>query len=356
MTSVVGGVFYLRGKQQENTTEVKAGDIAAVAKLANTGTGDTLCDPGSKIVFREMVFEQPVFELAIFAQSKADQDKMGPALQRVAEEDPTVNVRRDPETAETIVAGLGEAHLDIVVERLKRKFGVSVTTSPARVPYRETFRQPARAQGKHKKQTGGHGQFGDCTVEFEPLPRSSGFEFVDKIVGGAIPRGFIPAVHKGIEDALREGPLAGAPVVDIRATVVDGSFHPVDSSEMAFRTAGMLAFRAASEKAQPILLEPVVEVDITVPENQTGDIMSDLNSKRGRVLGMEPAGDGTQVIHAEVPQPEMTRYAIDLRSITRGRGKFTSRFVRYDEVPATLVSQIVRTDRGRRILACRSRH
>jgi elongation factor G len=337
----VGQLFYLRGKNQETTSEVPAGDIAAVAKLAATGTGDTLCDPVSKVVFPAVEFPEPVFELAVFANTKADQDKMGPALQRVAEEDPTVRVRRDPETAETLVAGMGESHVDIVVDKLKRKFGVNLTTKPARVPYRETFKTQARVQGKHKKQTGGHGQYGDCWVSFEPLPRGSGFEFVDKIVGGAIPRQFIPAVQKGIEDAMSDGLLAGYPVVDIRATVDDGSFHPVDSSEMAFRTAGSLAFRAAAEKCQPILLEPVLEVEVTVPEAQTGDIMSDLNTKRGRVLGMEPSGEGLQTIRAEVPQPEMTRYAVDLRSITRGRGRFKTKFARYEEVPAHLVPQIV---------------
>lgn len=337
----IGSVFFLHGKTQEQATEVRAGDIAAVAKLAGTATGDTLCDASRKIVFDPMVFPSPVYEVAVFAQTKADEDKLGPALQRMAEEDPTVKVRRDSETAETIVAGMGESHVDIVVDRLKRKFGVGVNTKAAKVPYRETIRSKARAQGRHKKQSGGRGQFGDCVVEFEPVERGEGFQFVDKIVGGAIPRNFIPAVHKGIEEAMAEGVIAGYPTVDVRATVVDGSFHPVDSSEIAFKIAGSLAFKEGIQKAQPILLEPIVEAEIIVPEAQTGDIISDLNAKRGRVLGMEPIGDGLQVVRAEVPQPEMTRYAVDLRSITRGRGRFSTKFSHYEEVPAQLIAQIV---------------
>lgn len=337
----IGNVFFLRGKQQIQAECVSAGDIASVAKLGITSTGDTLCDPAKKIVFEPIAFPSPVYEVAVFAQTKADEDKLGPALQRIAEEDPTIRVRRDAETAETILSGMGESHVDIVVERLKRKFGVGVETRPAKVPYRESIKQSARAQGRHKKQSGGRGQFGDCVVEFEPLPRGSGFEFVDKIVGGAIPRNFIPAVQKGIEEAMTEGVVAGYPAVDVRATLVDGSFHPVDSSEIAFKIAGSLAYKEGMQKAQPYLLEPVVVAEITVPEAQTGDIISDLNTKRGRVLGMEPIGGGLQEIRAEVPQPEMTRYAVDLRSITRGRGRFRTEFSHYDEVPAHLVPQIV---------------
>ena len=337
----IGPVFYLHGKQQEQAQQVPAGDIAAVAKLSTTGTGDTLCEAGKKVVFDPIPFPSPVYEVAVFALTKADEDKLGPALQRVAEEDPTVRVRRDAETAETILAGMGESHVDIVVERLKRKFGVGVETREAKVPYRESIKVGAKAQGRHKKQSGGRGQFGDCVVQFDPLPRGSGFEFVDKVVGGSIPRNFIPAVHKGIEEAMAEGVIAGYPTVDIRATVVDGSFHPVDSSEIAFKIAGSMAYKEGIQKAQPYLLEPVVEAEITVPESQTGDIISDLNAKRGRVLGMEPIGDGLQMIRAEVPQPEMTRYAVDLRSITRGRGRFTTKFSHYEEVPAHLIPQIV---------------
>ena len=337
----VGSVFFLHGKAQEQATEVRAGDIAVVAKLAATSTGDTLCDSGKKIVFDEMVFPSPVYEVAVFAQTKADEDKLGPALQRMAEEDPTVTVRRDVETAETIVAGMGESHVDIVVDRLKRKFGVGVTTKAAKVPYRETIKAKAKARGRHKKQSGGRGQFGDCEVEFEPVGRGEGFQFVDKVVGGSIPRNFIPAVQKGIEEAMAEGVIAGYPTVDVRATVVDGSFHPVDSSEIAFKIAGSHAFKEGILKAQPILLEPVVEAEIIVLESQTGDIISDLNGKRGRVLGMEPIGGGLQVVRAEVPQPEMTRYAVDLRSITRGRGRFSTKFSHYEEVPAHLIPQIV---------------
>ncbi len=337
----IGGLFFLRGKQQETTSEVVAGDIGVVAKLQSTSTGDTLCDSAKKIVLPGIDFPHPVYEVAVTAATKADEDKMGPALQRVAEEDPTISVRRDPDTAETLLAGLGETHVDIVVERLKRKFGVSVLVKSARIPYRETIKGKSKAQGRHKKQSGGRGQFGDCHVEFEPLPRGGGFEFVDKIVGGAIPRNFIPAVQKGLEEALAEGVVAGYPTVDIRATVYDGSFHAVDSSEIAFKIAGSLAFRAGIPEAQPVLLEPIMAVDIIVPESQTGDIISDLNGKRGRVQGMEPIGEGMQVIRAEAPQAEMTRYAVDLRSITRGRGRFQMKFSHYEEVPAHLVPHIV---------------
>lgn len=336
----VGQVYFLRGKNQEATSEVHAGDIGAVAKLSETGTGDTLCDKAKPIVYPRIEFPSPVYSVAIRAKSKADEDKLGPALSKLADEDPTFEYHREMETGETIISGLGESHVEITVDRLKRKFGVSVDIDTPKIPYRETILTSAKAQGRHKKQTGGRGQFGDCWIEIEPAERGSGFEFVDQIVGGAIPRQFIPAVEKGIREAMERGILAGYPVVDIKATVYDGSFHPVDSSEMAFKMAGILAFQNAAEKASPVLLEPMLNVEVTVPEEYMGDIIGDLNGKRGRILGMEPV-NGRQVIRAVVPQAEMLRYAIDLRSIARGRGTFKTEFSHYEQVPAHIAQQII---------------
>jgi len=336
----VGQVYFLRGKNQEATSEVHAGDIGAVAKLSETGTGDTLCDKAKAIVYPKIEFPSPVYSVAIRAKSKADEDKLGPALSKLADEDPTFEYHREMETGETIISGLGESHVEITVDRLKRKFGVSVDIDTPKIPYRETILTSAKAQGRHKKQTGGRGQFGDCWIEIEPAERGSGFEFVDQIVGGAIPRQFIPAVEKGIREAMERGILAGYPVVDIKATVYDGSFHPVDSSEMAFKMAGILAFQNAAEKASPVILEPMLNVEVTVPEEYMGDIIGDLNGKRGRILGMEPV-NGRQVIRAVVPQAEMLRYAIDLRSIARGRGTFKTEFSHYEQVPAHIAQQII---------------
>lgn len=336
----VGQVYFLRGKNQEATSEVHAGDIGAVAKLSETGTGDTLCDKSKAIVYPKIEFPSPVYSVAIRAKSKADEDKLGPALSKLADEDPTFEYHREMETGETIISGLGESHVEITVDRLKRKFGVSVDIDTPKIPYRETILTSAKAQGRHKKQTGGRGQFGDCWIEIEPAERGSGFEFVDQIVGGAIPRQFIPAVEKGIREAMERGILAGYPVVDIKATVYDGSFHPVDSSEMAFKMAGILAFQNAAEKASPVILEPMLNVEVTVPEEYMGDIIGDLNGKRGRILGMEPV-NGRQVIRAVVPQAEMLRYAIDLRSIARGRGTFKTEFSHYEQVPAHIAQQII---------------
>lgn len=336
----VGQVYFLRGKNQEATSEVHAGDIGAVAKLSETGTGDTLCDKAKAVVYPKIEFPSPVYSVAIRAKSKADEDKLGPALSKLADEDPTFEYHREMETGETIISGLGESHVEITVDRLKRKFGVSVDIDTPKIPYRETILTSAKAQGRHKKQTGGRGQFGDCWIEIEPAERGSGFEFVDQIVGGAIPRQFIPAVEKGIREAMERGILAGYPVVDIKATVYDGSFHPVDSSEMAFKMAGILAFQNAAEKASPVILEPMLNVEVTVPEEYMGDIIGDLNGKRGRILGMEPV-NGRQVIRAVVPQAEMLRYAIDLRSIARGRGTFKTEFSHYEQVPAHIAQQII---------------
>jgi len=336
----LGPLFYLRGKTQEPTSEVPAGDIAAIAKLGATATGDTLCEKGKARKLDPIEFPQPSFSVAIVALSKADEDKMGPALTRLSEEDPTFRFHRDPETGQTVISGQGDTHLNIVIERLKR-FGANVKAEDVRIPYRETIHGTARVQGRHKKQTGGRGQFGDCWVKFEPLPRGSGYEFVDAIVGGSIPRQYIPAVDKGLQESLDHGILGGFRVVDIRATCDDGSFHDVDSSEMAFRQAAHLAFRAGMEKAGPVLLEPMLSIEVVVPESYMGDIISDMNTKRGRILGMEPIGSGRQLVRAVAPQAELLSYAIDLRSIARGRGKFTSEFSHYEEVPAHIAQGVI---------------
>jgi elongation factor G len=337
----IGQVYFLRGKNQEATAEAHAGDFAAIAKLAETGTGDTLCDKAKAIKFEAIEFPSPVFTVAIRAKTKVDEDKLGPALARMVEEDPTFQFRREPETGETLISGLGEAHVEIVVDRLKRKFGAEVDVDTPKIPYRETITTGAKAQGKHKKQTGGRGQYGDAYVELEPLERGQGFEFVNKVVGGAIPRQYIPAVEKGVREAMERGFLAGYPVVDIRAKVYDGSFHPVDSSEMAFKMAGILAFHSAATNANAVLLEPIVSVEVIVPEEYMGDIIGDLNGKRGRILGMEQIAGGRQRIKALVPQAEMLRYAIDLRSIARGRGRFATELSHYEQVPAHTAQQII---------------
>jgi elongation factor G len=337
----VGQLYVLRGKAQEAATEIGPGDIGAVAKLQVTGTGDTLADRQKPIVLPKIEFPQPSYAVAIVAKSKADEDKLGPALGRMAEEDPTFHYQRDPETGQTIISGAGETHMDIIVERLKRKFGADVVTEEVKVPYKETIQSSVKVHGRHKKQSGGRGQFGDCWVEFAPTERGGGFQFENAIVGGSIPRQYIPAVEKGIQEAMEQGVLAGYPTVDLKAKCYDGSYHDVDSSELAFKMAGSLAFREGMEKASPVLLEPVWSVEVTVPEQFMGDVISDFNTKRGRVLGMEPAGNKKQVIRALVPQAEMLRYAIDLRSIARGRGSFRWEYSHYEEVPAHIAQKIV---------------
>jgi elongation factor G len=336
----VGQIFVVRGKQQIPVREIPAGDIGAVPKLAETVTGDTLCDKANPVQLPGIEFPEPVMSLAVEPKSKGDEDKLSTALSRISEEDPTFRARRDPEVKQTIISGMGEAHLEIAMERMARKFGVEVSSGLPKVPYKETIRKSSRAEGKHKKQTGGHGQFGIAWVEIEPLERGSGFEFVDKIVGGVIPKQFIPSVEKGIRKAMEEGYLAGYPIVDLRATVYDGKYHPVDSSDISFQIAGSLALRGAMEGADPFLLEPIMDVEVMVPEAYMGDVMGDLNAKRGKILGMERRGS-LQVIRAQVPLAEMFRYSIDLRSITGGRGTFTMSFSHYEEVPAHLAQKII---------------
>lgn len=340
----VGQVFIVRGKNQIVVREIPAGDIGGVAKLTETTTGDTLCDKDHPIVLPTIDFPDPIMSLAVEPKTKGDEDKLSVALSRLSDEDPTFNVRRDTEVKQTIVSGMGEAHLDIMMERMARKFGVNVNTELPRVPYKETIRKNARAEGKHKKQTGGHGQFGIAWLELEPLERGAGFEFVDKIVGGVIPRQFIPSVEKGVRKAMEDGFLAGYPVVDFRATVYDGKYHPVDSSDISFQIAGSLALRGAMDQADPYLLEPIMNVEIMVPEAYMGDVIGDLNAKRGRILGMESEG-GLQVVRAQVPMAEMLRYSIDLRSITGGRGTFSMSNSHYEEVPSHIASKIIEAAR-----------
>jgi len=305
----LGSIFTLRGKSQENVTAAPAGDIAAVAKLAVTTTGETLSTREHPLLLPPIDFPEPVYSAALEAKSRQDQDRMGPALQRIMEEDPTIRVQRDPETAQTVISGMGDSHIDSTVEKIRRKFGADLKVEPLRIPYRETIRAKATAEGRFVRQTGGHGQYGVCSIELEPLPRGTGYEFVDRIVGGVVSHSFRPAVDKGIQDAMAEGVLAGYPVVDVRATLFDGKEHTVDSSEMAFKIAGSMAFKSAVEKAGAVILEPVMHVEVTVPDQFTGDIMGDLSTKRGRVHGMNPNGNGTTSIEAEVPMAEMVRYA-----------------------------------------------
>jgi elongation factor G len=336
----VGQVFIVRGKSQIPVREIPAGDIGGVAKLTETTTGDTLCSKEKPIILPAIEFPDPIMSLAVAPKTKGDEDKLSVALSRLSDEDPTFNVRRDSEVKQTIISGMGEAHLDIMMERMSRKFGVNVETELPRVPYKETIRSRSRAEGKHKKQTGGHGQFGIAWVELEPMERGSGFEFVDKIVGGVIPRQFIPSVEKGVRKAMEDGFLAGYPIVDFRATVNDGKYHPVDSSDISFQIAGSLAVKNAMEAADPYLLEPIMNVEILVSEAYMGDVIGDLNAKRGRILGMESEG-GLQIVRAQVPMAEMLRYSIDLRSITGGRGTFSMEFSHYEEVPSHIAAKII---------------
>jgi elongation factor G len=336
----VGQLFVLRGKNQETVPQLGAGDIGAVAKLAATNTGDTLCSPDKPVKLAPIEFPEPGYNLAVHPLTKTDVDKLGSALSRMVEEDLTLRVRRDPETGETIISGIGGSQLEVVAEKMTRKFGVGVKLDMPKVPYRETILTATKAEYKHKKQTGGHGQYGHVVLEVEPLPRGSGHEFADKVVGGAIPRNYIPAVEKGVNEGFREGVLAGYPVADVRATAVFGSFHPVDSSEICFKIAGAGALKKGLSQGQPILLEPIVNIKVTIPEEYTGDIIGDLNTKRARVQGMNPGG-GVNIIEAQVPLAEVLRYGIDLKSITQGRGSYKSEFSHYEEVPAHITQKVI---------------
>jgi elongation factor G len=333
-------LFKLQGKEHNDVPDLPAGGVGAVAKVENVRVGDTLRSPGLNAVIEPVTYPRPVAELAITPRSHQDEEKLSTALHRVEEEDPTIRIERRPETGETILAGLGDTHLDVTVARISRKYGVEIDTTLPTIPYRETITASAEAEGKHKKQSGGRGQFGVAFVKFAPKPRGAGYEYIDSIKGGSIPRQFIPAVDKGIQEALRRGILAGFPVIDVSAEVFDGKFHAVDSDEMSFRMAGIQAVRTAATNLKPILLEPVMKITITVPEEHLGDVMGDINSKRGKVLGME--GDGTlRSVNAEIPMAEIQQYAAELRSLTSGRGSFEVAFDHYAEVPFNEAQQVI---------------
>ncbi len=325
---------------QTHAEEFGPGDIGAVAKLKETRAGDWLAARDEPISMPSIKLPAPVMAFAIEPKAKGDEEKVFTALRRLQEEDPTIDLHRDAQTGEQIVAGLSQVHVEVIVERLRARFGAEVTLKPPRVPYQETIRQPAKAHGRHKKQTGGRGQFGDCHIEIEPWPEGD-FEFVDAIKGGVIPSGFIPAVEKGVQEAMQEGTVAGYPVKGVRVRVYDGSYHTVDSSEMAFKVAGSLAMKQALEQAGSVLLEPIMTVTVNSPEDTVGDVIGDLNSRRGRPLGMEPVGAGMTEIKAEVPMAEMLSYAPDLRGITGGQGEFTMEFARYEEVPGHLAGKVI---------------
>ena len=336
----LGKLQVLQGKQQTPVSELRAGDIGAVAKLKDTHTGETLATKEHPIVLDHIAYPEAAIAFAIEAKARGDEDKLGSAVARIMEEDPTIRFARDEQTKEFLISGQGQLHVEIVVSKLHKKYGVDVILHPPKVPYRETITKPADAHGRHKKQSGGHGQFADCKITVEPLPRGADFEFVDEIFGGAIPRQFIPAVEKGIQDARIKGFLAGFPMVDFRVRLKDGQYHDVDSSEMAFKIAGSMAYQQAMEQARPTLLEPIMHVDVTAPSEYVGDLMGDLNSRRGRVEGVD-AEEDTQVVHARVPMSEMLMYGSTLRSITQGRGSFHMEFSHYEEVPRGLQEKII---------------
>jgi len=336
----IGQLFFMHGKTQEHTPKIPAGDIGAVPKLAETVTGDTLCAREKPLLLEPIAFPSPSYTLAVYPKTKADLDKLGTSLARITEEDPSLRVRRDHETNETVISGMGESHIEVTAERMKRKFGVEVELTTPKVPYRETITGTSQSDYTHKKQTGGHGQYARVAIRVEPLPRGSGLEFANKIVGGSVPKQYIPAVEKGVNEAVREGAIAHYPLVDVKVTLYDGKEHPVDSSEMAFKLAAMMALKLGAQDAHPVLLEPIVNLHITVPEASTGDVLSDLNGKRGKVLGMTPQGALTQ-IEAQAPLAEVQRYATDLRSMTQGRAHYTMEVSHYEEVPAHAAQKVI---------------
>lgn len=341
----IGRILRMHSNHRTEIEEVYAGDIAAAVGLKDTGTGDTLCDEKAPVILESMVFPEPVISVAIEPKTKADQEKMGIALGKLAEEDPTFRVRTDPESSQTIISGMGELHLDIIVDRLKREFHVDCTVGNPQVAYRETIRKAVKSEGKFVRQSGGKGQYGHCWLELTPLKPGEGFKFENKIVGGAIPKEYIAPVQAGVEEAMENGVVAGYPMVDIGVTVYDGSYHEVDSSEMAFKIAGSMGFKSGAAKADPVLLEPYMKVEVTVPEEYMGDVIGDLNSRRGRIEGME-ARSGAQVISAFVPLSEMFGYATDLRSKTQGRGNYSMEVDHYEEVPKNIAEAIVAKNKG----------
>jgi len=340
ITERFGNIFFLEGKNQKPVESLVPGDIAAVAKLKETATGDTVCNEKSPIIFEKVVPPPPIMSFAVTPKSRGDEEKIVSSINRIIEEDPTLTFHRDEQTKEMILSGMGQVHIEVSVEKMKRKFGVEVTLKTPKVPYKETIKGKTNIQGKYKKQSGGRGQFGDCWLDIEPLPRGGGFEFVDKIVGGVIPQQYRPAVEKGIVEAMGEGVVAGYPVVDVKVSLVDGSYHTVDSSEMAFKIAGSLGFKKGVLSCQPILLEPIVNIDIEIPDEYMGDVIGDLNGRRGKVLGMESKGIN-RIIKGQVPLAEILRYAPDLRSMTSGRGTFTYQHSHYEEVPSFIAEKVI---------------
>ena len=340
-TERVGKTVMMCGKKQEDVKAITAGDIGAIPKLAGVNTGDTLCAPARKVTLDGIAYPTPEMRMAIVPKNKGDEDKVAQGIMRLAEEDPTSRFENNAETKEMVISGMGEQHLDVIVSKLKTKFGVDVTLRSPRVPYRETIRKTVSVQGRHKKQTGGHGQFGDVWIEFSPCD-ADGLEFAERVVGGAVPKGFFPAVEKGLRECIARGPLAGYPVVGLKATLYDGSYHPVDSSEMAFKTAASIAYKNGMPQANPVLLEPIGELKATVPDANMGDIMGEVNKRRGRVLGMSPAETvGYQTVDAEVPMAEMYDFSTYVRQITQGRGSFTFDFVRYEEAPQNVAQKVI---------------
>ena len=339
-TERVGKTVMMVGKKQVDVKYIGAGDIGAIPKLSATNTGDTLCSPARKVTLEGVEYPNPTLSMAIVPAKKGEEDKIAQGLMRLSEEDPTLQFATNNETHEMILSGLGEQHLDVAVSKLKTKFGVDVSLKKPKVPYRETIRKTVQVQGRHKKQTGGHGQFGDVWIEFSPCD-SEGLEFGERVVGGSVPKGFFPAVEKGLRECIQRGPLAGYPVVGLSAVLYDGSYHPVDSSEMAFKTAAALAYKAGMPQANPVLLEPIGHLKATVPDANMGDVMGEVNKRRGRVLGMEPAGDGRQTVEADVPMAEMHDFTTFIRQCTQGRGSFTFAFERYEEAPANVAQKVI---------------
>ncbi len=341
----ISHILKLEGKKQNPIDLAAAGEIIAVPKLKVTATGDTLCDLKKQIMYEPLVPLKPIISFALEGKSKGDEDKIYTGLQRLMEEDPTLRVTRDEETKEMVLSGMGQVHLEVAVERLKRKYGADVLLKEPKVPYRETIKVSTKVQGKYKKQSGGRGQYGDVWIEVKPQPRGAGYEFVDKVVGGVVPRNYIPAVDKGIVEAMKTGPLTKNQMVDLQVTLYDGSHHSVDSSEMAFKVAGSMAFKKAMEECKPVLLEPIMAMEVIVPDDCMGDVIGDINSRRGKVVGVEPQAS-SQVIHAEVPMAEVLRYAPELRSMTSDRGMFSMEFSKYEEVPTHQTAKIL-NDLGR---------
>ena len=340
----IGRLLLMHANNRTEITDVYTGDIAAAVGLKNTTTGDTLCDEKHEVILESMVFPEPVIQLAVEPKSKADQDKMGVALQKLAEEDPTFRATTDTETGQTIIAGMGELHLDIIVDRMRREFNVEANVGKPQVSYRETITQAGECEGKYIKQSGGRGQYGHVWIKFEPNP-DKGYEFVDEVVGGTVPREYIPVTDKGLQDAMKTGILAGYPLIDVKATLFDGSYHEVDSSEMAFKIAASMALKEAKNKCKPVILEPIMKVQVVVPEEYLGTVMGDITSRRGRPLGQESRGNAL-AINAMVPLAEMFGYATSLRSNTQGRGNYTMEFDHYEEVPRNIAEEIIKKNSG----------